>query len=50
MYGIGLVLVLITTGGIVAYWGDKIGRRIGQNLLFWLAAPPYFIVITIIRV
>ena len=50
MYGLGLVLVLITTGGIVAYWGDKIGRRIGKKRLslFGLRPRHTSIVITII--
>lgn len=50
MYGIILVLVLVATGGLVAYWGDKVGRRIGKKRLslFGLRPRHTSIIITII--
>lgn len=50
MYGIILVLVLVATGGLVAFWGDKVGRRIGKKRLTLFGLRPRYtsIVITII--
>ncbi|MDI3280009.1 MAG: DUF3084 domain-containing protein [Bacillota bacterium] len=50
MYGLRLVLVLIFTGGIIAYIGDQIGRRVGRRRLSLLGLRPRYtsIVITVI--
>jgi uncharacterized protein (DUF3084 family) len=50
MYGIILVLVLVATGGLVAFWGDRVGRRIGKKRLslFGLRPRHTSVLITII--
>ncbi|HHX26427.1 MAG TPA: DUF3084 domain-containing protein, partial [Firmicutes bacterium] len=33
MYGLGLVLMLVVIGGIIAFIGDRIGMKIGRKKL-----------------
>ena len=33
MYGLGLVLMLVVIGGIIAFIGDHIGMRVGRKRL-----------------
>jgi len=50
MYGVALIAVLIVMGGLIAYLGDLLGRRIGhQRLTLWGLRPRHTsIIITII--
>lgn len=50
MYGFRLVLVLIILGGIIAFIGDKIGRRVGRQRLTIFGLRPRYtsVLITIL--
>ncbi|HHY98819.1 MAG TPA: DUF3084 domain-containing protein [Firmicutes bacterium] len=50
MYGFTLVLALIVTGGLIAYVGDRIGRKVGRRRLTIFGLRPRYtsIIITII--
>ncbi|MBE3578050.1 MAG: DUF3084 domain-containing protein [Limnochordales bacterium] len=50
MYGVALIAVLIVMGGLIAYLGDLLGRRIGhQRLTLWGLRPRHTsIIITVI--
>ena len=50
MFGIALILVIVVTGGIIAFIGDRIGTRIGKRrLTLWGLRPRYTsIIITIL--
>lgn len=50
MYGVALIAVLILMGGLIAYLGDLLGRRIGrQRLTLWGLRPKHTsIIITIV--
>ncbi|HHV62492.1 MAG TPA: DUF3084 domain-containing protein [Firmicutes bacterium] len=50
MYGLTLVLALIITGGVIAYVGDHIGRKVGRRRLSMFGLRPKYtsIIITII--
>ena len=40
MYGVMLILVLITTGGAIAFIGDKLGSRVGKKKMTMLGLRP----------
>ena len=50
MFGISLILVIVVTGGIIAFLGDRIGTRVGKKrLTLWGLRPRYTsIIITIL--
>lgn len=50
MFGATLILVIVVTGGIIAFFGDRIGTRVGKKRLsLWGLRPRYTsIIITII--
>ena len=50
MFGLKFILLLILTGGIIAYVGDLLGRRVGRRRLTILGLRPKWtaIIITII--
>lgn len=50
MYGIFLVMILVATGGLVAFWGDKVGRRVGKKRLSLFGLRPRYtsVIITVI--
>ncbi|MDI6869820.1 MAG: DUF3084 domain-containing protein [Bacillota bacterium] len=50
MYGIFLILVLVVTGGLIAWLGDMIGRKVGRKrlTLFGLRPRHTSVVITVI--
>ncbi|HHY47844.1 MAG TPA: DUF3084 domain-containing protein [Firmicutes bacterium] len=50
LYGLTLVLALIVTGGLIAYVGDRIGRKVGRRRLTIFGLRPKYtsIIITII--
>ena len=50
MFGLTLILILIVMGGIIAFWGDRIGTRVGKKRLsLWGLRPRYTsIIVTII--
>ena len=50
MFGATLILVMVITGGLIAFLGDRIGTRVGKRrLTLWGLRPRYTsIVITIL--
>ena len=40
MYGVFLILVLIVTGGAIAFIGDRLGSKIGKKRLSVLGLRP----------
>ncbi|MDD3114373.1 MAG: DUF3084 domain-containing protein, partial [Anaerovibrio sp.] len=40
MYGVVLILVLITTGGAIAFIGDKLGSKVGKKKMTMLGLRP----------
>ena len=50
VYGLGLILTLVLSGGVIAYIGDKIGMKIGRKRLSLFGLRPKYtsIVITIV--
>ncbi|MGE5553946.1 MAG: DUF3084 domain-containing protein [Betaproteobacteria bacterium] len=50
MYGILLILVLVVTGGVIAWLGDMIGRKVGRKRLTLFGLRPRYtsIVITVV--
>lgn len=50
MYGLGLVLMLVVLGGLIAFIGDRIGMKIGKKRLSIFGLRPKYtsILITII--
>jgi len=50
MFGITLILVIVITGGIIAFFGDRIGTRVGKRrMTLWGLRPRYTsIIITIL--
>ncbi|MGE5507712.1 MAG: DUF3084 domain-containing protein [Chitinophagales bacterium] len=50
MYGIFLILVLVITGGLIAYLGDLVGRKVGRKRLSLFGLRPRYtsIIITVI--
>ena len=39
MYGVVLILVLVITGGAIAFIGDRIGSKVGKKKMTILGAP-----------
>jgi uncharacterized protein (DUF3084 family) len=50
MFGVSLIFVIVITGGIIAFFGDRIGTRVGKRRLsLWGLRPRYTsIIITIL--
>lgn len=50
MFGVSLILIIIVTGGLIAFLGDRIGTRVGKKrLTLWGLRPRYTsIIITIL--
>lgn len=50
MFGVSLILVIVITGGIIAFLGDRIGTRVGKRrMTLWGLRPRYTsIIITIL--
>ena len=50
MYGLVLILVLIVTGGVIAFIGDRVGSRVGKRKLslFGLRPRHTSVIVTII--
>jgi uncharacterized protein (DUF3084 family) len=50
MFGVALILVIVLTGGLIAFIGDRIGTRVGKRrLTLWGLRPRYTsIIITIL--
>ena len=50
MFGATLILVMVITGGLIAFIGDRIGTRVGKRrLTLWGLRPRYTsIIITIL--
>ena len=50
MFGVTLILVIVITGGLIAFFGDRIGTRVGKRrLTLWGLRPRYTsIIITIL--
>ena len=50
MFGVALILVIVLTGGLIAFIGDRIGTRVGKRrLTLWCLRPRYTsIIITIL--
>ena len=50
MFGVTLILVIVITGGIIAFFGDRIGTRVGKRrMTLWGLRPRYTsIIITIL--
>ncbi|HHW13329.1 MAG TPA: DUF3084 domain-containing protein [Firmicutes bacterium] len=50
MYGVFLILVLMVTGGVIAWFGDTVGRKVGRRrlTLFGLRPRHTSIVITVV--
>ena len=50
MFGVTLILVIVITGGLIAFFGDRIGTRVGKRrLTLWGLRPRYTsILITIL--
>ena len=52
MFGATLILVMVITGGLIAFIGDRIGTRVGKRrLTLWGLRPRYTsIIITILGI
>ena len=50
MFGVSLIFVIVITGGIIAFFGDRIGTRVGKRRMsLWGLRPRYTsIIITIL--
>ena len=50
MFGVSLIFVIVITGGVIAFFGDRIGTRVGKRRLsLWGLRPRYTsIIITIL--
>lgn len=50
MFGVSLILVIVITGGVIAFFGDRIGTRVGKRRMsLWGLRPRYTsIIITIL--
>ena len=50
MFGVTLILVIVLTGGLIAFFGDRIGTRVGKRrMTLWGLRPRYTsIIITIL--
>ncbi len=50
MFGVALILVIVLTGGLIAFLGDRIGTRVGKRrMTLWGLRPRYTsIIITIL--
>ena len=50
MFGVALILVIVLTGGLIAFFGDRIGTRVGKRrMTLWGLRPRYTsIIITIL--
>ena len=50
MFGVSLIFVIVVTGGIIAFFGDRIGTRVGKRRMsLWGLRPRYTsIIITIL--
>ena len=50
MFGISLIFVIVVTGGLIAFFGDRIGTRVGKRRMsLWGLRPRYTsIIITIV--
>ena len=50
MFGLSLIFIIAITGGIIAFFGDRIGTRVGKRrMTLWGLRPRYTsIIITIL--
>lgn len=50
MYGLLLIVVLVVTGGVIAFIGDRVGSRVGKKKLslFGLRPRHTSVIVTII--
>ena len=50
MFGLSLIFIIVVTGGIIAFFGDRIGTRVGKRrMTLWGLRPRYTsIIITIL--